>query len=296
MIPALEWLGRWLAQTHKLTVAIRADPAALAGCPHDVSVLLFQSVRELLLNTVKHAQVSAASVEIARRDVGVEVVVADTGVGFDPSGLRLAGGTEGGFGLFSIRERMELLGGHLEIDSAPGRGSRFTLWVPMPRVETASPTQTSAEPVRQEPTAETVGGTAAPSVRRGKRKIRVLVVDDHRVVRQGLIRLLRAEPDIDVVGEAADGRAAVALTTQLAPDVITMDIQMPEMTGIEATRLIHAACPTVSVIGLSIVEEAVQAAAIREAGAVNYLTKSGPFEDLVAAIRSSIPARPDGSA
>ena len=296
MIPALEWLGRWLEQTHQLTVAVRAEPTALAGCPHDMSVLLFQSVRELLLNVAKHAKVPAVSVEIARRDVGVEVVVADAGVGFNLTRLRLAGGMEGGFGLFSIRERVELLGGRLEIDSAPGKGSRFALWVPVPRVEAAGQTETNVAPVRQEPTTETVGTAATPSVGRGKRKIRVLVVDDHRVVRQGLIRLLRAEPDIDVVGEAADGRAAVTLTSQLAPDVVTMEIQMPEMTGIEATRLIHSACPAASVIGLSIVEEAVQAAAMREAGAVNYLTKSGPFEDLVAAIRISVPATPGGSA
>jgi DNA-binding NarL/FixJ family response regulator len=124
----------------------------------------------------------------------------------------------------------------------------------------------------------------------------VLVVDDHRVVRQGLIRLLKAEPDIDVVGEAADGRTAVALTRELAPDVVTMDIEMPGMNGIEATRLIHGACPDVCVIGLSIYEEAVLAAAMRNAGAVNYLTKSGPFEDLVAAIRSCVRAASTGEA
>ncbi len=117
------------------------------------------------------------------------------------------------------------------------------------------------------------------------REIRVLLVDDHQVVRQGLTRLLNAESDIQIVGEAADGKLAVELTGQLLPDVVLMDIGLPVMNGIEATRAIHAEFPAVQVIGLSMFEEAEQAVMMREAGAVAYLTKGGPADGLVAAIR-----------
>ena len=94
-------------------------------------MLLYQAVRELLLNIVKYAQVTVAEVMLTQADDTLTLTVADAGVGFDPTRLRVVGGTEGGFGLFAIRERLELLGGRLEIASAPGQGSRFTLWVPV---------------------------------------------------------------------------------------------------------------------------------------------------------------------
>ena len=88
------------------------------------------------------------------------------------------------------------------------------------------------------------------------------------------------------MGEATDGQTAVALARQLRPDVITMDIAMPGMDGIAATRAIHAEFPAIRIIGLSMFEEPDRAAAITEAGAVRYLTKSGLIEALVAAVRT----------
>jgi two-component system, NarL family, nitrate/nitrite response regulator NarL len=124
-----------------------------------------------------------------------------------------------------------------------------------------------------------------PGVAAAEGRIRVVLVDDHIVVRQGVAGLLKAEPDISIAGEASDGESAVALVRQVRPDVVLMDISMPGMNGIEATGIIHAEMPEVRVIGLSMFEEAERADAIRQAGAVNYLTKSGPAEELVAAIR-----------
>jgi DNA-binding NarL/FixJ family response regulator len=108
-------------------------------------------------------------------------------------------------------------------------------------------------------------------------------------VRQALARLLHAEADLEVVGEAGTGTGAVALVRQLAPDVVVMDIRMPTLDGIAATRLIHATCPTLRVIGLSMVADAEQAKAMQEAGAAVYLTKSAPVEELLAAIRAGTP-------
>jgi DNA-binding NarL/FixJ family response regulator len=115
------------------------------------------------------------------------------------------------------------------------------------------------------------------------------MVDDHAIVRQGLVRLLTAEPDLEIVGEASGGREAVLLTRQLHPHVIIMDVSMRELNGIEATRAIHAEWPGVQVIGLSMYEEAEKGAAVmREAGAVHYLSKLGPSEALLAAIRACV--------
>ncbi len=115
--------------------------------------------------------------------------------------------------------------------------------------------------------------------------MRVLLVDDHTVVRTALALLLADEADIEIVGEAANGRQAVELARHLHPEVVLMDLSMPEMNGIEATRVIHAESPTICIIGLSMFTHDEQAEAMREAGAMDYVTKTAAPEELLAVMR-----------
>jgi len=126
----------------------------------------------------------------------------------------------------------------------------------------------------------------APSASR----IRVLVADDHQVVRQGLAALLNDEPDIDVVGEAADGQEAVELARHTRPDVILMDIAMPRLDGIAATQQVRAELPQTRVITLSMLDDDM-ARAMREAGAVAFVSKHDPFERVLEAVRCCHPPR-----
>jgi PAS domain S-box-containing protein len=278
LLAGLDWLARWSREKHHLTVHVQAPAAALPPVPEDLTVLLFQSVRELLLNTVKYAGVSEASVILASQDGGLTLTVADTGVGFDPTTLRGEGGTTGGFGLAGIRHRLELLGGCMTISSAPGRGTQVTLAVLL------RPADLVAAPLAlPQPLAASSSGTPPPAG--SPRQIRILLVDDHQVVRHALAQLLRAEPDLAVVGEAGTGSAAVALTRQLTPEVVLMDINLPEMDGIQATRLIHAEFPSIRVIGVSMFDSGDQQVAMQAAGAEAYVTKAGAAEALLAAIR-----------
>jgi PAS domain S-box-containing protein len=130
LVEAMEWLSQWVGQKYGLNVQIRAQGPNVCET-QDIKVLLYQSVRELLFNVVKHAKVKTAQVCVDRSPAGIKITVADRGRGFQLGKLRAHGAREGGFGLFSIRERLELLGGGLEIKSAPGKGSEFTLQVPL---------------------------------------------------------------------------------------------------------------------------------------------------------------------
>ena len=121
-----------------------------------------------------------------------------------------------------------------------------------------------------------------------------MLVDDHAVVRQGIANLLKDQPDIEVVGQAADGQEAVDLAARLLPDVILMDMSMPKLNGVEATRIIHNDWPEIRVIGLSMFEEADRAQAMRDAGAVDYIAKSGPAEAMIDAIRTNIKTSDNG--
>ncbi len=115
--------------------------------------------------------------------------------------------------------------------------------------------------------------------------MRVLLVDDHTMFRQSLTAALSAEPDVRIVGEAADGRAAVHQARILRPEVILMDLHLPELDGIEATRAIVAEFPDICVIGLSMSEQREQAEAMRDAGAMDYVTKSLSLRELLVVMR-----------
>lgn len=117
-------------------------------------------------------------------------------------------------------------------------------------------------------------------------RIRLLLVDDHAVVRLGLRMLLQAEPDLEIVGEAENGAQAVAQATALQPDVVVMDISMPDMNGIEATRHIKAACPNTAVLALTIHEDERYFFEMLNAGASGYVPKRAAPDDLVSAIRA----------
>ena len=114
----------------------------------------------------------------------------------------------------------------------------------------------------------------------------ILLVDDHRIVREGLRTLLGQQPDLEVVGEASDGREAVAQARLLRPEVIVMDIAMPELNGVEATRLILAELPQARVVALSMYADRRFVAEVLRAGALGYVLKDGAFEELALAIRT----------
>lgn len=121
--------------------------------------------------------------------------------------------------------------------------------------------------------------------------IRVLIVDDHNLVRQGIRMVLEAEPDFQLVGEAGSGEEAVRLAARLSPDVVIMDISLPGMSGIETTRRIRAACPRVRVLGLTMHEDEGYVRELLRAGADGYVVKRSAALELVRAIRAVVAGR-----
>jgi PAS domain S-box-containing protein len=283
---ALEWLSRQMRLNYGLTVEVDSDAQAEPEA-EDIKVLLFHSVRELLFNVVKHAGATSATIKMSLTpDRLVRIDVADKGVGFDAERMQPGGDRLGGFGLFSVRERLELLGGRLEVNTNPGKGTTASLFAPChwqkPPSENLFHPQHFTDGI-----AELIATDAACSP--FSRKIRVLLVDDHAILRKGLAGVLSQEVDIEVVAEAGDGEKAVELSRQFNPDVVLMDVTMPKMDGIEATRRITAAQPGVGIIGLSAHKEEDMAHALYKAGAIGYLSKDEPAEFLIAAIRNIQP-------
>jgi PAS domain S-box-containing protein len=275
---ALTWLADWTRQKYGLEVRVSADPRANSD-RKDVRTLLFESVRELLFNAVKHAQADRATVDLrAGDDDELCITVADEGIGFDPAALAdQSKSSQVGWGLFSIRERLTLLGGRFEIQSAPGRGTKFRLIAPgrEAQVPAALTTLESIAPIVTPPPVRQVVVEVAP------RPLRILIVDDHAAMRKALRGLLQARSELQVVGEAANGLDAIAEARAHQPDVVLMDVSMPEMDGVEATRRIHTELPFIQVLGLSMQLRTDVPHAIERAGATGFFTKGIDTQRLI---------------
>jgi CheY-like chemotaxis protein len=269
IVPALHWLAeKMVEQGLKVDVQILTEEQ-----PHfseNQSDLLFQAVRELLTNVIRHAGVPEAIVSVDKQDSNSWLItVKDRGVGFDIGTVHYTSSGEH-FGLFSIQERMEALSGWCRIDSTPGQGTTVELGLPI--------TPPAATPTPQFPTAI----TQLPKAKRPRQQSRwkVLLVDDHAMVRQGLRSILETYPDLEVVAEAADGLEAVDYAVRDRPDVVVMDINLPRLNGIDATRRIKKDAPKTLVIGLSVQYSSQTFKAVLEAGGASLLSKEQATDDL----------------
>jgi len=264
---AIEWLAHSMSEKHDLVVAVDVDPDA-DSVTESVKVFVFDAVRELLFNVVKHAKTRQARVRITAEPTDLlRVVVSDEGVGFAPPEATQR--SSGGFGLLSMRERLDAIGGTLAIRSAQGRGTRATLLVPISRPAAG----TDVDSLESDPPTDSTS------------RIRVVLADDHEIVRKGLRSRIQKEPDLEVIGEAGDGEVALALARDLRPDVVIMDISMPRMSGLEATRRITKELPDVRVVGLSVHRITEMGEAMKLAGADRFLSKDAPIESILAAVR-----------
>ncbi len=200
-------------------------------------------------------------------------------------------GSIGHFGLQNMRERARQAGGSLVLESAPGKGTSITVHLPyVPGGESTpvvlaqgvlpSPLHSSLSVSPSPPRAVEPGAGAQAE------KIRVLIADDHALTRAGIRRLLEGEPDMEVVGEAADGLQALAETQDLGPQVILMDVRMPGMDGVEALRQVRAAHPDLHVLMLSASDEDEAVFESLKVGASGYVLKDVAPQEFVQAIRA----------
>ena len=279
LIPALQWLARKMETDYNLRIALDCDPAAEPES-EQVRTLLFECTRELLFNVVKHAKTNQASLTLKIPSPGLlSLTVADSGKGFETPARGAARKNESSFGLFSIRERLGFLGGLLYIRSAAGQGAAVEMSVPVGAA--TRPVATAGEKKNRDPSPTLLD-----------RPARILVADDHKLFREGVIHLLSQEPDLTIVGEAADGAQAVEFARQLKPDIVILDVSMPEMSGIQAAAQISRELPQTLIIGLSMHDDCEMGSAMRAAGAAAYLSKTGASETLIQAVRSLVSAKP----
>jgi PAS domain S-box-containing protein len=257
---AVRALARRMEELHSLAIEVVDDGSSKRlGEAH--RIVLFRAVRELLTNAVKHAKATRVQVSLQREERIVRIEVKDDGVGFLPSEVRFDSAKGERFGILSIRERMQHLGGRLEIVSHPGEGVRAVLLMPL-RVK--------------------------EDEKAARSRVRIVIADDYRLMRDGLRGFLEKEPGFEIVGEAANGLEAVHRSNEAKPDVVIMDIEMPVMDGIEATREIKQALPEVKVIGLVAYDENSVASRVLDAGASSVVPKGSSPEAVSEAIRSAV--------
>jgi PAS domain S-box-containing protein len=277
LVMGLTWLANQMgSQGLSVTLKIMTTHVPIE---EEHAILVFQCIRELLMNVVKHAGTPEAVLTIGLgEDDVLTITIADKGRGFDVVAEQAAGAAH--FGLFSIRERIEAIGGSLTVESVAGEGTSATLRVPVQRTIAVSPSSASSP-----------GTSVATNKPVQTDPVRILMVDDHPLVRQGMRSIIDGLEGMQVVGEAADGREAVQAAGELRPHVVIMDVNMPHMDGIEATRLIKRAHPETVIVGLSVHNSEQVSAAMSQAGASAYLTKEAAPEQLHQAITNSLRSR-----
>ncbi len=262
IVPAVEWLlenlpKRFGLETHLSLLGLNEEERFTP----DVELALFRVGQESVNNAVKHAKATSVDVLLSKEVNSVVLKVRDNGVGFSP-----ASQGNSGLGLSQMRERVVQLNGYLEVLSTPGHGTTVVARIPF-------------------------GMTATIAHERGYRMepsqlpLRILIVDDHQMFREGIRRRLEQEPDITVVGEAASAEDALAKVAQTNPTIVLLDIRLPRVSGIELARRLRQQWPDLKILVLTGYDFDQYVRAVARVGVSGYLLKTAPQDAVVQAIR-----------
>ena len=239
LITAFEWLALKFKKEHDLEIVLNMEETR-APLSDSLKIMIFESVKELLFNVVKHAQVKQARLTFKFLfNHLLYICVEDKGVGFQANHQKnVFSGNEGGLGLFSMRERLKILNAEFDIFSPPNEGTKIEIRIPIEPFVLKEEPESAQKNITPEPD--------SPHEKNKDRPIKILLVDDHKIVREGIANLLKAKPMFHVVAQAENGLDAMEKTENFLPDVIIMDINMPKLNGIEATRLIKKDFPHIA--------------------------------------------------
>ncbi len=271
MRPAIEWLARYFHEKHQHRVIVQGD-IRNELIDQETRFILFFALRELLLNSLQYSGVKSTTIHLSVDEhQGNVFTVMDHGRGFDVDEPTL------GYGLMNMGERLKSIGAYFNVQSSPRKGTRITIICPPSMAQ-------GVDHATRHPDGATK--FAAAQSRTGER-IRILLADDHAIVRQGLKSMLEEETDFAIIGEAGDGVEAVKLTEELHPEIVLMDINMPRMDGLQATRRIRQLHPEVQVVALSVNDDGEMLRQMERAGACAYITKGGAVDELFSVLHSA---------
>ena len=263
-----------------LRVDVQGSPRSLRPIVRDE---IYRIAAEALRNAFRHAEAKQIEVELWYEEQWLRLRVRDNGKGIDPKFLGKEGHT-GHYGLPGMRERATLMGAKFTVWTEPDSGTEVELSIPASRAYAAAPSSSCGALVAR---GETLWkGDPIRVMSSDANLIRVLVVDDHPVVRQGIAGLIAIQSDLRLVAEAATGREAIQQFRAHRPDVTLMDLQMPEMGGLDAIMAIRGEFPEAHIIVLTTYVGDVQALRALKAGARAYLLKNTLHKELLETIRA----------
>jgi two-component system NarL family sensor kinase len=278
---AVEWFSQGFENRTGIHVAVDIPSSFIRLAP-DAEVALFRIVQESLANVHRYSGSATAFVR-ARSDAGdVRLEIGDFGKGMneDSKKTNRASVAPLGVGIQGMKERVRQLSGTLEITSQTGKGTLVTAILPISsrRAEASEYYQSSEiHVVQAEPTEEIIENN-------GWRK-RILIADDHDVLRRGIRTMLESDPTLEVCGEAVDGKDALEKTLAQAPDLVILDINMPIMNGLDVLRQIVRLKPQTKILAFSVHDSKQIVEEILAAGAHSYLSKATAGQHLVHEVR-----------
>jgi two-component system NarL family sensor kinase len=257
----------------KLEVSIDAD---LPRLPADAETTLFRVVQESLTNVHRYSGSSSAKIRISKNSKEVRLEIIDYGHGSKSGTARakLDGAAPLGVGIPGMRERLHQLGGGLTVDFGTN-GTRVTATLPIKGAEEAESEESASR------TSLSFTIRSAEDARR-----RILIADDHELMRRGLRGLLESHDEWAVCGEAVEGTEAVRKSTELKPDLVIMDVNLPGLSGIDAALQIRREREAAKILFFTVHDSDEVIREIVEAGALGYVAKSRASQDLIEAVRN----------
>ena len=289
--PLLDELGlvsalKWYVQGFEARTGIHVQVAVPQNFPRlqpDVEVTLFRVLQESLTNVHRYSGTKKARIVLKVDSSRVIVRVEDFGKGIDPKLLGSLKTNQGalGVGIQGMRERLRQLRGSLDILSPKSGGTVVNATVPLRLRE--EPIDAGSDVAAQPALAPGNGHQAAAAL---ATKSRILIADDHEVLRRGIRTMLEGEPCWEVCGEAVDGQEAVEKTLQLNPDLVILDINMPVLNGLAALRRVLQSRPNTKVLVFSVHNSEQMLHESRSAGAHGYVSKARASEDLLRAVKT----------